>query len=60
MNKRWGQNPKLLKRKERKNRKKIGKMHNSESLTDRLKGTKESTKTSMISDTWSFVLKEKE
>ena len=35
-------------------------MHNSESLTDRLKGTKESTKTSMISDTWSFVLKEKE
>jgi hypothetical protein len=35
-------------------------MHNSESLTDRLKGTKESTKTSMINDTWSFVLKEKE
>lgn len=58
MNKRWGQNPKLLKRKERKIEK-IGKMHNSESLTDRLKGTKESTKTSMINDTWSFVLKEK-
>ncbi len=55
-----GSKSQIVKKKRKKKQKKIGKMHYSESLTDRLKGTKESTKTSMISDTWSFVLKEKE